>query len=85
MEHFVFPVEIKSKQMKMSRLMNNFLRPIKLCEIAAKLYYFLLTSVPLLNFHINFSGSKHGNNKLQRASFSMLVIGLSCAKGYIKF
>ena len=35
MENFVFPDEIKRKLMKMSKLMNIFLRPIKLCEIAA--------------------------------------------------
>ena len=35
MENFVFPDEIKRKLMKMSKLMNIFLRPIKFCEIAA--------------------------------------------------
>ena len=35
MENFVFPDEIKRKLMKLSKLMNIFLRPIKVCEIAA--------------------------------------------------
>ena len=63
MENFVFSDEIKTKLMKMSKLIN-ILYAIKLCEIAAKLYFFLLTSVSLHNFHFNFSGSKHGTVKL---------------------
>ena len=64
MENFVFPDEIKTKLMKMSKLINIFLCPMKLCEIAAKLYFFLLTSVSLHNFHFNYSGLKHGTVKL---------------------
>ena len=64
MENFVFPDEIKTKLMKMSKLINIFLCIMKICEIAAKLYFFLLTSVSLHNFHVNFLGSKHGTYKL---------------------
>ena len=60
MENFVFPHEILPNLMKMTTLMNIFLCPIKLCEIAAKLYFFLLTSVCLHNCHFNFSGSNSG-------------------------
>ena len=64
MENFVFPDEIETKLMKIVKLINIVLCPIKLCEIAAKLYFFLLTSVSLYNFHYNFSGSKYGTVKL---------------------
>ena len=85
MENFVFPDEIKTKLMKMSKLINIFLCPMKLCEIAAKLYFFLLTSVSLHNFHFNYSGLKHGPVNMYGSSFSSLVSGLSGAKGLIKF
>ena len=85
MENFVFPDEIETKLMKMSKLINIFLCPMKLCEIAAKLYFFLLTSVSLHNFHFNYSGLKHGTVNMYGSSFSSLVSGLSGAKGLIKF
>ena len=64
MKNFVFPNEILDKINENELIDEHFLRPIKLCEIAAKLYFFLLTSVSLHNFHFNFSGSKHGTYKL---------------------
>ena len=58
---------------------------MKLCEIAAKLYFFLLISVSLHNFHFNFLGLKHGTVNMYGSSFSSLVSGHSGAKGLIKF
>ena len=42
MENFVFPDEIKTKLIKMNKLMNIFSRPLKIMQKCSKLYAFSL-------------------------------------------
>ena len=89
MENFVFPDEIKTKLMKMSKLIN-ILCAMKLCEIAAKLYFFLLTSVSLHNSRLTFRGKnvellscKHRHFQRWLVDFHVQNVSSSLSKWFL--